>query len=88
MVHDKDGFSNIREKADSKSAVVRTINDGDMVWGKYLANGWVKIDFTADKDGKIIEGGYIHSSRLECLYDEDTEFVKTQSLEDWRKGIK
>lgn len=48
----------------------------------------IQIDFTADKDGKIIEGGYIHSSRLECLYDEDTEFVKTQSLEDWRKGIK
>ncbi|MBR5374346.1 MAG: hypothetical protein IK131_06725 [Paludibacteraceae bacterium] len=88
VVHDKDGFSNIREKADSKSAIVRTINDGDMVWGKYLANGWIKIDFTADKDGKIIEGGYIHSSRLECLYDEENEFVKTQSLEDWRKRVK
>ncbi|MBQ3635302.1 MAG: hypothetical protein II951_06765 [Bacteroidales bacterium] len=49
---------------------MRTINDGDMVWGQYGANGWVKIDFTVDGKGVICEGGYIHSSRLDSLYDE------------------
>lgn len=88
VVHDRDGYCNIREKADGKSPILRTINDGDMVWGRYLANGWVKIDFTVDKKGVMREGGYIHSSRLENLYNEDTEHIKAISLEEWKKQLK
>lgn len=89
MVHDKDGYANIRADANGNAKVIRTINDGDMVWGTYLPNGWCKIAFTADSNGKIVEGGYIHSSRLEKISDpKNDEFIKLPSREEWEKKIK
>lgn len=89
VVHDKDGYSNIRTEANGNAKIVRTINDGDMVWGTYLANGWCKIAFTADSNGKIVEGGYIHSSRLEKISDPYYDgFIKLPSKEEWEKFIK
>lgn len=89
VVHDKDGYANIRAEANGNAKIVRTINDGDMVWGTYLANGWCKIAFTADCNGKIEEGGYIHSSRLEKISDpKNDEFVKLPSREEWEKKLK
>jgi len=89
VVHDKDGYANIRAEASGNAKVIRTINDGDMVWGAYLPNGWCKIAFTADSNGKIVEGGYIHSSRLEKISDpKNDEFVKLPSREEWEKKLK
>lgn len=89
VVHDKDGYANIRADANGNAKVIRTINDGDMVWGTYLPNGWCKIAFTADSNGKIVEGGYIHSSRLEKISDpKNDEFIKLPSREEWEKKIK
>jgi|GEM_PF-2710034 len=89
VVHDKDGYANIRADANGNAKVIRTINDGDMVWGTYLPNGWCKIAFTADSNGKIVEGGYIHSSRLEKISDpKNDEFIKLPSRDDWEKKIK
>ena len=84
VVRDKDGFANIRTEANANSKVIRTIGDGDMVWGIYLPNGWCKIDFTADSHGQITEGGYIHSSRLEKISDPtNDEFIKLPSKNKW-----
>jgi hypothetical protein len=89
VVHDKDGYANIRAEASGNAKVIRTINDGDMVWGTYLPNGWCKIAFTADSNGKIVEDGYIHSSRLEKISDpENDEFIKLPSREDWEQKIR
>lgn len=89
VVHDKDGYANIRAEASGNAKVIRTINDGDMVWGTYLPNGWCKIAFTADSNGKIVEDGYIHSSRLEKISDPgNDEFIKLPSREDWEQKIR
>ena len=89
VVHDMDGYANIRMEANGNAKVIRTINDGDMVWGNYLPNGWCQIAFTADSNGKIVEGGYIHSSRLEKISDpQNDEFIKLPSREEWETFLK
>jgi len=87
-VLDADGFSNIREKADAGSKVVRTIKNNDVVFGTLTPNGWCKIDFTADDKGNVIEGGYIHTSRLRKLSDAKNEFIQLPTREEWKKSIR
>lgn len=87
LVQDKDGYTNIRKAGSSSSEIIRTINDGEVVFGTFLDNGWVKIEFSAEHDGKIIKGGYIHSSRLKKLSNEYNELA-LPSHEEWVKSLK
>ena len=87
-VQDPDGFSNIRKASNSSSEVIRTIKDGDIVFGTYLSNGWIQIKFTAEKNGKITNGGYIHSSRLKQISDKYNKCISLPSREDWQKKIR
>jgi len=75
-VEDKDGYSNIRRDSNVKSEIIRTINDGDIVFGTLVQNGWCKIDFIVDESGNVVEGGYIHTSRLKKLSNDENEFIK------------
>lgn len=77
-VEDKDGYTNIRSESNDKSEIIRTISDGDVVFGTFLKNGWCQINFTVDESGSVIEGGFIHSSRIKKLSDDENEFVRFQ----------
>lgn len=88
VVQDTDGFSNIRKSSNSSSEVIRTIKNGDVVFGTYLSNGWIKIKFTAEKTGKITNDGYIHSSRLKQISDKYNNCISLPNREDWQKKLK
>lgn len=88
VVQDADGYSNIREKADAGSKIIRTIKNNDIVFGTMTENGWCKIDFTADAQGNIKEGGYIHISRLHKISDSLNEFIELPTREEWKKNLK
>lgn len=88
VVKDNDGFSNIREEDNSSSRIIRTVQNGDVVFGTFLSNGWCKIEFTADKNGSIEEGGFIHVSRLQKLSNLMNEFVELPSRDEWKSQIK
>jgi hypothetical protein len=84
IVEDLDGYSNIRSKDSSSSGIKSKIKNGDVIFGTFLQNGWVKINFSADINGVIETGGYIHSSRLKNITDTNTEFILNQSENEWK----
>lgn len=86
-VQDADGYSNIRMKDNTSSAIIRRILNNDIVVGTYLKNGWVKVEFLADSNGSVQEGGYIHSSRLKRLSDDSCDFLILPSEAEWKIRI-
>ena len=67
VVVDPDGYSNVRKQNNTKSEVLRRVNDGDVVFGSIIKNNWLKIDVGVDAAGNITHGGYIHMSRLKQI---------------------
>ena len=67
LVVDPDGYSNVRKQNNTKSEVLRRVNDGDVVFGSIIKNNWLKIDVGVDAAGNITHGGYIHMSRLKQI---------------------
>ena len=77
---DPDGYVNVRQSPNSKSAVLRTLSSGTKVYYEYEPsyNGWCRIANTSA--GSSI--GYIHSSRLSdiwtmdaCIHDTDGAYT-------------
>lgn len=67
VVVDPDGYSNVRKQNNTKSEVLRRVNDGDVVFGSIIKNNWLKIDVGVDAAGNITHGGYMHMSRLKQI---------------------
>lgn len=67
VVVDPDGYSNVRKQNNTKSEVLRRVNDGDVVFGSIIKNNWLKIDVEVDAAGNVTYGGYIHMSRLKQI---------------------
>lgn len=66
IVNDRDGFTNIREKASIQSKIVDTVSNGRLVYCfKEEAKGdWLPVDYNGE-----IYTGYIHKSRVLFLED-------------------
>lgn len=64
IINDRDGFTNIREKASSQSKIVDTLSNGRLVYCfKGEAEGdWLPVDY----NGKTYSG-YIHKSRVQLI---------------------
>jgi hypothetical protein len=71
---DSDGYVNMREKADSKSRVVKKIKSGNIVYistkGSESSN-WSYVTFESQKEEVFSKysAGYIHNSRLRQISD-------------------
>jgi SH3-like domain-containing protein len=75
---DPDGYVNVRQSPNSKSAIVKTLSSGTKVYYEMSNNDWCRIANTSA--GKSI--GYIHSSRLKDtwileagIYDTDGSYT-------------
>ena len=70
---DPDGYVNVRQAPNSKSAVLRTLSSGTKVYYETAGNGWCRIANTSA--GNSI--GYIHSSRLSDIWTMDAGIYDT-----------
>ena len=70
VVDTKDGYANLREKANSKYKVIKKLkNNHEMVFW-YKKGEWFYVEFDSE-DGTPFDYGYIHKSQLK-------KYVKTK----------
>ncbi len=74
IIDDKDGFTNIRLKPNSKSKVIGKIKDGELFYclSDDTKNEWIPIDFNDTLSG------YIHKSRVKFL--KELPFLKYREI--------
>lgn len=77
-VIDADGYVNLREKPNTKSKILTTINSGTYVVLELIENSnWYRVrDYDSDKDEKKYRNGYLYKDRVKIisLYPDKEKF--------------
>ncbi|MDX2069300.1 MAG: hypothetical protein SFV55_12820 [Haliscomenobacter sp.] len=78
LIHDAEGFVNVRSEPEFKNNVIDTLHTGRVVWcfEKVEKKDWYNVDYC--KKGNFLNG-YIHKSRLKLITDFERIPVKNET---------
>lgn len=71
-IRDKDGYTNVRSKADISAPVVATINRDEFFYIESSGSEWIKISALKWDNGQQVEG-YMHKSRIQVINKLDND---------------